>query len=42
MKVDEKLRVKERILNYISNDEEDNPKSVRDNINFFFETNNDF
>lgn len=29
------------MLDYISDDEEDNPKPTRENIEFFFENNND-
>ena len=41
VKVDEKFGVKERMLDYIFDEEEDNPKPIRENIEVFFETNND-
>ena len=41
LKLDEKFGVKEKILDYISKEEEDNPKPLIENIEIFFEANNE-
>ena len=40
-KVDEKFRVKERMFDYYSHEEESNPGPIIENIETFFETKND-
>ena len=41
VKVEKNIRVKERMLDYNSDEEEEYSKLVRENIKVFFETNND-